>query len=49
MRGLCEGALAVAREVVRANAALHDALSRDLEAQEKLEGVALQVWQRFKG
>ncbi len=43
MRALCEGALAVAREVVRANAGLHEALSRDLEAPEKLEGAVLQV------
>lgn len=43
MRGLCEGALWVAREVVSANRALHERLSAELEREEKLEGPALQV------
>lgn len=43
VRGLCEGALAAAREVVAANRALHGDLSGELEREEKLEGAPLQV------
>ena len=43
MRALCEGALAVAREVVSTNRALHSALAAELEAEEKMEGAALQA------
>lgn len=43
VRGLCEGALWVAREVVAANRTLHERLSAELEREEKLEGPALQV------
>ena len=43
VRLMCEGALAVAREVVAANAALHEGLSAQLQAEERLEGEALLV------
>lgn len=40
---MCEAALAVARDVVAANAALHEGLSAELRREERVEGAALQV------
>ena len=40
---LCEGALAVARDVVSANLRRHTDLSAQLRQEERVEGAALQV------
>jgi hypothetical protein len=40
---MCEAALAVARDVVAANAPLHEGLSAELRREERVEGAALQV------
>eukprot|EP00887_Chlorella_sp_A99_P001199 scaffold14.g1199.t1 len=44
VRLLCEGALAVAREVVASNARVHEGMSTQLQAEERLDGPALQAW-----
>ena len=43
MKLLCEGALAVARDVVSANLRRHTDLSAQLRQEERVEGAALQV------
>jgi len=41
VRTLCESALAAARDVIESNRELHSRISRELEREERLDGVAL--------